>query len=107
MSKEKEIFDILRIMEDNPDNIGYCAKRIQAIIEAERNDARIEGYTEGYENGHTDGSMEGHSDGYEEGKKAGYDEGYYAGQDDACERVSSVLSVDRIERNNIIRRIRG
>jgi len=86
-------------MQEDQYNIGDVCKKIQAMIEVERDVAHNEGYYTG--------RNEGHDEGHEEGKRAGYDEGYSAGLSDACERVSSVSSIDRIVRNRIIRRIRG
>jgi len=86
-------------MQEDQYNIDDVCNKIQAMIEVTRN----EGYDDGYAVGHGDGETKG----YENGKREGYDEGYHAGQEDACERVSSVSSVDRTVRNDIMRRIRG
>jgi len=98
-SLEKEIFELLRTVTISPNDIGEVCKKIQAIIEAQRYEA--------YEMGYETGRDKGHDEGYEKGKREGHDDGYRNGLDDACERVSSNLTLEYDERNRLIRRIRG
>lgn len=59
---------------------GKTFTKLVSLSQDDINNARQEGYNEGYTDGETAGNQTGYNNGYTAGKEDGYNEGYTAGQ---------------------------